>query len=273
MRPHPAVPTRPAQARIHPALRSFADECRDAAIRMLAYVGALALIGMVVFYAANPLTEAAISAATTPAERSDWSVATRSPPAFAVSQPDKAGRSTEYEILRHPGGGRKDVLRFGAAGQPPTAEIEIYRLGSEAPRQMPPAAELAARMDPGGTGATQHAGMIDTKFGPVTLLGLAGGNSPAAGCLGFVKPVDQAGLRIAGWSCAGDNAPQRRATIACLLDSLMLLSAGNDAAVAEVFAQAELRRSGCGPERLPTASTDWIFSGRDPDLRGRLSLN
>jgi len=263
-----------APGRIHPALRSFADECRDAAIRMLAYVGALALIGMVVFYAANPLTDAAISAGTsTPAERPGWSVATRSPPAFAISQPDKAGRSTEYEILRHPGGGRKDVLRFGTAGQRPTAEIEIYRLGSEATRDGPPAAELAARMDPGGARATQHAGLIDTKFGPVTLLGLAGGSGPTAACLGFVKPVDQAGLRIAGWSCAGDNAPQRRATIACLLDSLVLLSAGNDAAVAEVFAQAELRRSGCGPDRLPTASTDWIFSGRDPDLRGRLSLN
>ena len=35
-------------------------------MRMLAYVGALALIGMIVFYAANPMTEAAISAATTP---------------------------------------------------------------------------------------------------------------------------------------------------------------------------------------------------------------
>ena len=263
----------PARARIHPALRSFADECRDAAMRMLAYVGALALIGMIVFYAANPLTEAAISAATTPAERSGWSVATRSPPAFAVSQHEKAGKSAEYEILRHPGGGRKDVLRFGPAGQPPTAEIEIYRLGSEATRDVPPAAELAARMDPDGTRATQHAGLIETKFGPVTLLGLTGGTGTAPACLGFVKPVEQAGLRIAGWSCTGDSAPQRRATIACLLDRLVLLSAGNDAAVAEVFARAELRRSGCGLDRPLTASTDWIFSGRDPDLRGRLSLN
>jgi hypothetical protein len=39
----------------------------------------------------------------------DWGVATRSYPAFAVSQSDISGKTETYEILRRPEGGRKDA--------------------------------------------------------------------------------------------------------------------------------------------------------------------
>lgn len=271
MRFSPAFHAASARARIHPALTSFADECRDTVVRILAYVGALALLGVIVFYAANPLTDAALGAATEPASRPGWSVASRSHPAFAVSQFDAPGKTAGYEILRHPDGGRKDVLRLAAPGEPPAVEIEIYRLGAERPA-LPPQADLAARMDPSGTATIQNAGVLDSKFGPVALFSLAGAASPAAGCLGFVKAVETAPLRLSGWTCQGDTGPQRRAAAACLLDRLVLLAAGGDPATADVFARAELRRGACPANQrgASAASGDWVTTLQEPRLRGGL---
>lgn len=269
MRSSPALRAAASRHRIHPALDSFADECRDAVLRVMAYVGALALIGLIVFYTANPLTDAAITAATTAEAGPGWSVATRSQPAYALSQLDWPGKTETTEILRHPDGGRKDILRLATPGEPVAAEIEIYRVGSETSRATAEAA-LAARMDPGGTATIETAGVIDTKFGPVPLFSLAGGDRPSGSCLGFVKAIDAASLRISGFSCRGDTAPQRRTAVACLLDRLVLLS--GDAATAAAFAQAELRRGSCGPNQsaASAASADWLTGPQDPSLRGRL---
>ncbi|PZA10849.1 hypothetical protein DNX69_16025 [Rhodopseudomonas palustris] len=268
MRSHPALRAAPLSSRIHPALRGFADECRETVVRILAYVGALALIGIVVFYAANPLTDAAITAATD-ATAPGWSVAEHSSPAFAISQLDWPGKVETQQVLRHPGGGRKDILRIAAAGAPTAAEIEIYRFGREASGQAAEA-ELAARMEPEGAGGIETAGVIETKFGPVTLFAPAGGLQSDGACLGFIKPIEAAGLRISGFSCRGATGPERRAAAACLLDRLVLLS--GDAATAAAFAQAELRRGRCTPNHIPTASApaDWVTGLQDPVLRGRL---
>ena len=59
----------------------------------------------------------------------------------------------------------------------------------------------------------EAAGVIDSKFGTVTLLRLVGGADTARACLGFVKRVDEPNLRISGWSCQGDQqsaGPPRR---------------------------------------------------------------
>jgi len=269
-----SVPARRAvsnPARIHPALRSFADECKDAVVRMLAYVGALALIGLVVVFAANPLTNVAVSAATEPAAKAGWSPADRSHPAFAVSQFDSSGKTETYEILRHPEGGRKDILRWASPGEKPAAELEIYRLGGESRQGGPPAAEIAARMDPDGMRSVEAAGMIDSKFGTVTLLDLAGRTGQNSSCLGFLKRLDDANLRISGWSCQGDTLPQRRAAIGCMLSRLVLLTAGNDPKLAEVFAHAELRRGACTATLAqPATSADWVTGAQNPRLRGPL---
>jgi hypothetical protein len=264
MRSNPAFGAAPDRGRIHPALRSFADECREALVRMLAYVGALALIGLIVFYAANPVTDAAVTAASEPAARPGWGVATRSYPAFDVSQIDLPGTTANSEILRHPDGGRKDILRWAAPGQPAAAEIELYRLGDEAHGMPDAAADIAARLDPSSGGA-QPAGLIDSKFGTVTLFDLAG---RANRCLGFFKRIDDAALRISGWSCAGDSLPQRRAAVACMLDRLILLSAGSDTALASAFARAELRRQGCTSGSAMSATADWVLGAQNPRLRG-----
>jgi hypothetical protein len=267
MRPILASGANHTATRIHSALRSFADECCGVLARLIGYVGALALIAIV---GLSLWDELPLKGTGDPTAKSAWSAAARSYPAFAVSQFDLSGKTEAYEILRHPDGGRKDVLRWAAQGEKPIAELQIYRPGRESSQAGPPIAEIAARMDPDGMRELQAAGVIDSKFGAVTLLGLSDRDGGARPCLGFIKGFDQPNLRISGWSCQGDTLPARRTAIGCILDRLILLAAGNDQKLAELFAHAELKRGSCAPASAPANSADWVTGAQDPRLRGGL---
>src|ERR1700761_256721 len=152
---------------IHPALSNFVDECYATLSRLLAYVGALALVVILVVHFWDDSKPAADEM---PQVKADWSVAAQSHPAFAVSQMDSSGETATYEILRHPEGGRKDILRWAANGKGAnsseklTAELEIYRPGAESIGSESVAADLAERMDPGSGRSLESAGVIDSKF-------------------------------------------------------------------------------------------------------------
>jgi hypothetical protein len=69
---------------------------------------------------------------------------------------------------------------------------------------------------------------------------------------------------ISGWSCQGDALPARRAAIGCIPSRLILLTAGNDPKLAELFARAELKRGSCA------ASADWVTAVENPRLRSTI---
>ncbi len=144
-------PTPPDPTQIHPAPNSFADECRGMLVHLAVYVGALALL---VILGAHLWGELPDSAGLEPAAEAGWSLATRSYPAFAISQFDLYRKTETYEIFRHPEGGRKDVLRWAAQNEnsieKPVAELEIYRPGGESQGSGPATAEIAARMNAQG---------------------------------------------------------------------------------------------------------------------------
>ena len=251
--------------RIHPALTSFADECCGTLARLVAYVGSLALLAILGIHLWDQLP----SGEAVEIPKADWSPASRSYPAFSVSQFDLPEKTETYEIFRHPQGGRKDIFRWAASGQKPVAELEIYRPGGELKPSGPAAADLAARINPEGESELEAAGIIDSKFGAVTLLRPTGGNpDDARSCLGFVKRFDQPNLQISGWSCQGDALPARRAAVGCILNRLILLTAGNDPKLAELFARAELRRGSCATAAAATAPGDWVTDAENPRLRG-----
>jgi hypothetical protein len=155
-------------------------------------------------------------------------------------------------------------------GEKPVAELEIYRPGAELGPSEPAAAEIADRMDPGGGRELEAAGIIDSKFGAVTLLRLAGSAGNAPPCLGFIKRLDEPDLRISGWSCQSDALPAQRAAIGCILNRLILLTSGNEPKLAELFARAELRRGSCATSVTAAASADWVTGAENPRLRGAL---
>jgi hypothetical protein len=253
---------------IHPALTSFADECCGTLARLIAYVGALALFGIVALHFWDQLQ---FDAATEPADQPGFTLAAHSRPAFAVSSLDPPEKSETYAIFRHPAGGRKDVFHWGPAGDRPIAELEIYRPGGE-PLAQPIAADLAARMAPEAPQnletALEAAGVIDSKFGTVTLLRPVTGRDPARSCLGFIKRFGDPAVQISGWSCQGATLPARRTAIGCMLNRLTLLASGNEPRQAELFARAELKRGSC--MAATAVSMDWVTGAENPRLRGPL---
>jgi hypothetical protein len=239
------------------------------------YLIALALLAIGAIGAWEHLLD---TADTEPSDKHAWRLADRSVRAFAVSSFDFHDKTETYEIFRHPEGGRKDLLRWSGVDSRPVAELEIYRPGDEITRAGPAIAEIAARMDPEGMRELEAAGVIDSKFGPVTLLRLTGGGEATRTCLGFIKRVDTPNLRLSGWSCQDndlrndprENMPARRATISCMLNRLTLLTAGNHPKLAELFARAELRRGDCVATAVPALSADWLTGTGNPQLRGAL---
>jgi hypothetical protein len=218
-------------------LRGIADEICATLARLIAYIGTLALLFIVGVYFWDQLPDMHADTAARP----EWTAATRPVPAFASNHNDLSYKTRSYEILRHPEGGRRDVLRWTADDGRPAAELEIYRLGSESePLAM-----------------TNSLGTIDSKFGPVTLL-----RPTSDGCLGFLKTIEQPALRISGFVCQGETVPARGASISCMLNRLSLIAAGNDARLAELFARAGMKRGDC--------RTDWVSGSDKPILRGAI---
>jgi hypothetical protein len=242
--------------RIRPALTSFVDEVCGTLARLCAYLMALALIAISGIALWDHLPD--VTALDT-SPKDGWSLAARPVPAFAVSQFVFPGKTEIYEIFRHPEGGRKDVFRWRGSGGTPVAELEIYRPGGEIDQAGPAVGrELEA------------AGIIDSKFGTISLFRQAGGTEAARSCLGFSRRVDESGLQLAGWSCLGEDLPTRRIAIACMLNRLVLLAAGNDTKLAQTFVHAEARRSDCTASGAPTVSADWLTGADNPRLRGAM---
>ena len=53
-----------------------------------------------------------------------------------------------------------------------------------------------------------------------------------------------------------------------MLNRLILLTAGNDAKLTELFARAEVRRNDCAGSGAPALSADWVMGADNPHLRG-----
>jgi hypothetical protein len=242
---------------------AIADEVVGTLAHLVAYVGALALFAILALAALGQLPDLRGDG---PADQPSWSAADRSRPAFAVSRIDSSDKTASYTILRHPEGGRRDVLRWTDMADKPVAELEIYRQGAEFDMTRPAAAGLAAQMGLGVDTPLEQAGLIDTNFGPVALFRPADAAQETQACLGYLKRYEEPGLQISGFSCQGDSLPARRAAIACALNRLTLLASGNEPRLAELFAHAELRRRGCAPQGSP----DWMLGAANAQLRGAL---
>ena len=268
MRPFWAIPANPYYlTKIRPVLGSVAGEINRMLAPLAVYVGALALFAIVGIQAWN---EFSADEATEPSIKSAWSLATRSYPAFAVIKSISVDKTESYEIFRHPDGGRKDVVHWGPSNKMPATELELYRPGGEWTPSATMTSDIAARMDPQGGQEPETAGIIDTKFGLVKLLGPVESADRLSSCLGFIKRFDEPRLQMSGWSCQGETLPAKRAAIGCLLDRLVLLTSGNEPKLAELFARAELKRGSCPASGTAPLSADWLTGTDNPRLRGLL---
>ncbi|MGY0570730.1 hypothetical protein ACTGJ9_006440 [Bradyrhizobium sp. RDM12] len=259
----PEAGTAATPTQIHLALANFADEVVGTLARLFAYVGTLALFAILALAGLGQLPDLRDDE---PAERPGWAIAERSHSAFALNRIDSSEKPASYTILRHPEGGRRDVMRWTGEGDKPVAELEIYREGGEFDVTQPATAGLAAQMGLDAATALEQAGLIDTKFGPVALFRPLGTADGAPACLGYLKRNEEPAVQISGFSCQSDTMPARRAAIACTLDRLTQLASGNDPKLAELFAHAELKRRACDSR----GSADWLLGAANAQLRGAL---
>jgi len=259
----PEASTAVSPTQLHLTLAAFADEVVGTLARLFAYVGTLALFAILGLAALGQLPDLR---GDEPADKPGWSVADRSRPAFALSKLDSSDKTASYTILRHPEGGRRDILRWSGAADQVLAELEIYREGGEFDVTRPAAVDLAVQMGLGATAPLEQAGLIETKFGPVALFRPVAAPEGARACLGYLKRSEEPALQISGFSCQGDTLPAQRAAIACTLNRLTLLTAGNEPKLADLFAHAELKRRGCDLQGSP----DWLLGAANAQLRGAL---
>jgi hypothetical protein len=143
MPPYQATPAALPRTRIHLALASFADEVVGTLARLFLYVGTLALIAVLALAGLGQLPSLHDDK---PALKPGWSVADRSHQAFAVNRLDSLNKTDSYTILRHPEGGRRDILRWTGDAALPVAELEIYRAGGEFEPTARLPADMTARM-------------------------------------------------------------------------------------------------------------------------------
>jgi hypothetical protein len=248
---------------MHPALHSWRDDLPAILVRLLAYVGGIAVLSTVAaHYFQSPQVSPQVMNAITPVHRSDWIEIERPFPAFALSIPEAADVPASYAIRRHTtGGGRKDILSLGQAdGVAPYLQVEIYRPGVEQPRFADPKTEIeTAAAGLGPTDMTGDSEPLASKFGPFSIVTFAATKAPLRKCLAFVRSYDDPRMQISGWFCQGTNFGGtefiERSTLACALDRLALLAAGSEPKVGALFAQAELNRSFCGQRNPLLAPT------------------
>lgn len=250
-------------------LRVLGRELGAVGIRLIAYVGALALLALVAIRFLPSVH------AESQARKSDkapqWVAVERPHPSFAVSFQELP--NSTYRALRDSNGlGRKDIIALAGNGR--SAVVEIYRPGRELTEFAAPQAEIVSRITAlGAVEDVELAPALETRFGAVSLVDFtlveAG---QRRGCLGFVRPSQEPPLQISGWLCNAEPGMVARTAIACAFDKLTLLSAGGDPKLQLFFAEAERKDPHCINKRVRSVTAgrpqDWIDGRQAAKLRG-----
>ncbi len=239
---------------MHPALQSWRDELPSSFVRLLAYLGAVALLSI----GAARVSQPTIMNSVEPVHQPEWIEIERPFPAFALSIPEAADVPASYAIRRHvEGNGRKDILTLGDPDSAmPYLRVEIYRPGNEIRRFAEAQAAIIANAERlGPVEAKRLDEPLASKFGPLTIVTFATSTGTQRSCLGFARAYDDPRLQLSGWFCQGGSEAIAQSTLACALDRLTLLSAGSEPKVGALFAQAELNRSYCGQRDPILAAT------------------
>jgi hypothetical protein len=247
--------------------------------RALAVASVLFMAGIVVADLIGP-TPANSSVAPVSVRRPEWIASTRTYGAFALEAAALEGLEQSYIVRRHrENGSRQDLMTWGTADSDGAfVKVAIYRAGPEATIAGDPLDAAAAVAAESGIEA-QLTGPVDelkTKFGQLPIIDMTvwSATGPRA-CLAVAASWSQPRLGLVAWWCNKRWDLVQRGQVACLIDRLVLISAGGDEKVAEFFARAERSRDFCGVSPLlgstPKRPDDWIFAKAEPKLRGRLS--
>ena len=245
--------------------------------RVLAFASILFMVSIVGRDLIGPTP--ANSSVTRLPERPRWNEVARAHGAFALESPALEGLEHSYLVRRHRiGGGRKDLMTWGSVdGDGAYMRVVLYRPGTESAFLDDPLDIAIAIAAESGIDAelSGPVGELKTKFGelPIVNMHTWGKNGPRA-CMAVAHSWNEPRISLVAWWCNRDWQLVQRGQVACLLDRLMLMSAGGDEKLATFFARAERGREICGTTPIlgttPKRPDDWIFAKAEPKLRGRL---
>jgi hypothetical protein len=228
---------------VHPALYSWREQLPANFVRLLAYLGGVAVLSVAAARIFGPAP-----ATTTQPLQSRWIEIEKPFPAFALSIPEANDVPSNYVVRRQAAGdGRKDIVSLGEpTGEAPFLQVEIYRAGNETAGFPLPQIDLAAQAaSVGPVAAIRMEQPLASKFGALSVAAFDVGTPPRH-CLGFLRNFADPHLQLSGHFCQGGADYIQRATLACALDRLTLLSAGSEPKIGALFAKAELKRGFCG---------------------------
>jgi hypothetical protein len=138
-------------------------------------------------------------------------------------------------------------LRRQTSGQEPGFVIDLVRL---------------AALDGLAVSRSQRPSALVTKFGPVEAADIAlSGEGRERACIAFRHRTEREGATLIGWQCGPEGRAADRQQLACLIDRLTLVGAGEDRDLRAVFSRAELNRlPACTPPKLQAAGrrANWL---------------
>jgi hypothetical protein len=179
---------------------------------------------------------------------------------FGLNSPEWGRQPTAYRAERHRDGGRRDHLTFGTFdSNQPWLHLTLYRIGSEDSGPAPFFVDMARRAAPAGL-AVAHMGQpkpLPTRFGSFqvaefTLEGQSGASGQSTKCLGF-RLADAKVLQIGGFACGAPGRATDRARLACTIDAIDLVAAGDDAEMRAFFTGAP---AGSGLACRPSSASE-----------------
>lgn len=201
-----------------------------------------------------------------------WSEVARPFEFYHVASSD-LGEATRYQA-KHTrfGGGRRDMLTYGSLGQDGQhLRIAFYRVGVEEAPVARFATEIARRAAEVDVTAvkTGPSELMPTRFGAFEVADFRlTGEGGAHACLGFRLNHTAPAFRMSGYACGDSERAMDRGSLACLLDRIDLIGAGEDVALSAFFAGAEARRRvDCFPMRNARVAKWLDPQGDAPSLR------
>ncbi|MGP9822425.1 hypothetical protein ACTZWW_20565 [Salinarimonas sp. NSM] len=179
---------------------------------------------------------------------------------LGLDAPGVGGLASRHAARVHGSGAREDALVFGGFAEGGThLRLTLHRAAPsaapdaalEAPRAFFVEVALAAAEAGLAIASSGQPEAVATGFGVLEAAPLVLENGPVRACLAF---RGGAGPRLSGWLCAQEGTPEATPErLACLVDGLVLLDPGGDAALAEAFARATATRGdrGCADRADP----------------------
>lgn len=216
-----------------------------------------------------------------PLPRSAWAEIEQPARMYGLSTGEFAGDPAAFAAKRHRDGrGRIDVMTWGQLDDDaqPYLRLAVHRVGREPVEDSSFFIHMVREAAGFGAAITRGhvADPMQTRFGlfeagDVTLES----TGASAQCLGFRFSSPERLIRMTGFACGTADDPIDRPTLACTIDRISLISAGEDHDLKKFFATAEAGRDPrCAPRTAQPQAAEknvqasWIDQAGTAPLRG-----